>query len=233
MFNRRVFQSIQFTGITLILALSVSPGVRAGDGVFVGLNNDTAIGSVLGGIIGYQIDKGDGAVVGSILGALAGSAVHRDRHRQYHSILKRESRLRQLQQQTLDRIRRDSMYLTLSTDQLFVGDTALLNPEQKAELDSLARKILAVGGASVVIDGHTDDIGDAYPNLIKSIARAQAIATQLVIRGVPRAHLAVNGYGETSPLNDNATTENPQLNRRIEISVQPLLTRRELLLTGG
>jgi len=216
----------------LVLTLFLSPVVHAADGVFVGINQGTAVGSVLGGIIGYQVDRRDGAVVGSILGAIAGSAIHRDRHREYHKILAFESNRQRLRQQALERIETESMSLVYRADDLFIDDSALLQADQKFELDSLAADIKATAGASVVIEGHTDDSGDAYPNLIKSLSRAQAVATQLVIRGVPRAWIAVNGQGETQPLVDNSTAENQQLNRRINIDVRPLLTPLELSLVG-
>ncbi|HMJ14752.1 MAG TPA: OmpA family protein, partial [Polyangiaceae bacterium] len=68
----------------------------------------------------------------------------------------------------------------------------------------------------ISIEGHTDDRGpDAY-NLKLSDARAQAVMKFLVDAGVSAERLAAKGFGETRPIEPNATDAGRAKNRRVE-----------------
>ena len=53
-----------------------------------------------------------------------------------------------------------------------------------------------------------------------SLIRAQAVADQLINRGVDPARLTVAGLGSTEPVADNNTARGRELNRRIEFALQ-------------
>jgi len=71
---------------------------------------------------------------------------------------------------------------------------------------------------SVVIDGHTDARGSEKYNLALSVRRANAVADELVSRGVDRSKITVNGYGETNPIATNKTEDGRAQNRRVDTS---------------
>ncbi len=78
----------------------------------------------------------------------------------------------------------------------------------------------------VALEGHADGIGaDAY-NVALSRRRADAVAQELVARGVRRDRLTVEGYGKRRPVAPNTLpdgSDNPAgraLNRRVEAVVQ-------------
>jgi len=73
--------------------------------------------------------------------------------------------------------------------------------------------------ASISVEGHTDSQGDDAMNLNLSEQRAQAVVSYLVNNGVSGNRLSSIGYGETSPIGDNATPEGRAMNRRIEFTV--------------
>jgi OOP family OmpA-OmpF porin len=73
----------------------------------------------------------------------------------------------------------------------------------------------------VELDGHTDSIGtDAY-NQKLSERRAQIVYDYLTSHGVdPSRITAVKGFGETQPIDTNATKEGRARNRRTEMKVE-------------
>jgi len=73
----------------------------------------------------------------------------------------------------------------------------------------------------VELDGHTDSIGtDAY-NQKLSERRAQIVNDYLTSHGVdPSRITAVKGFGETQPIDTNATKEGRARNRRTEMKVE-------------
>lgn len=71
------------------------------------------------------------------------------------------------------------------------------------------------------VAGHTDAVGtDAY-NQKLSECRAKVVADYLTGKGVANAKIAaVNGYGESRPIDTNDTAEGRARNRRTELNVQ-------------
>jgi outer membrane protein OmpA-like peptidoglycan-associated protein len=72
----------------------------------------------------------------------------------------------------------------------------------------------------VSIEGHTDDVGSTRYNQVLSFKRAVAAATHMVLReGFDPARIFVKGYGESDPLDNNATDEGRERNRRVELLI--------------
>ncbi len=72
----------------------------------------------------------------------------------------------------------------------------------------------------ISIEGHTDDVGSETYNQILSFKRAVASATHMVLRdGFDPARIFVKGYGESRPIDDNATDEGRTRNRRVEFLI--------------
>jgi len=87
-------------------------------------------------------------------------------------------------------------------------------------LDTLVLAALRCGTASVVVEGHTDNVGDAEANLALSGKRAEAVVGHLVAAGVAPERLRAVGYGDTRPVGDNTSEDGRQMNRRIDFSVE-------------
>lgn len=66
----------------------------------------------------------------------------------------------------------------------------------------------------VEIQGHTDNVGTEEDNQVLSDNRARVVREYLVKNGIAPDRLVSNGYGESQPVADNATTEGRQENRR-------------------
>ena len=69
------------------------------------------------------------------------------------------------------------------------------------------------------IEGHTDNRGGDGYNLDLSKRRAAAVVEFLVGEGVARTRLISEGYGETRPVDTNATSSGRQNNRRVEFNI--------------
>ncbi|MEI9950293.1 MAG: OmpA family protein [Pseudomonadota bacterium] len=69
------------------------------------------------------------------------------------------------------------------------------------------------------VQGHTDNRGSKALNQRLSQARADAVRTALIQRGVGADRLVTKGYGPDKPADDNDTEEGRQKNRRVQFVV--------------
>jgi hypothetical protein len=68
--------------------------------------------------------------------------------------------------------------------------------------------------------GFTDNVGTAYINRVVAQKRAQSVVNYLVSKGIPISRLESKGYGEDTPVANNAAELNGRdVNRRIEIKI--------------
>ena len=90
-----------------------------------------------------------------------------------------------------------------------------------AILDQAADVLQRNPNVKVQIQGHTDSVGtDAY-NMGLSDRRAQIVNDYLLAHGVSASQITgVQGFGESQPIDTNATKEGRARNRRVELPVQ-------------
>ena len=74
-------------------------------------------------------------------------------------------------------------------------------------------------GNSFNIGGHTDNVGNADANMRLSDARAKAVFNYLVSKGIRANRLTYKGYGDTTPIETNSTTQGRAKNRRVEFNM--------------
>ena len=99
----------------------------------------------------------------------------------------------------------------------FDTGSAELDPASTTTLNAIAQAMRADPAARYTVEGHTDSTGGAEANLTLSQARAQAVVTWLIARGLTPARLEAVGLGETAPVADNRTASGRRLNRRVEV----------------
>ncbi len=97
--------------------------------------------------------------------------------------------------------------------------SATLRPESAAALPAILQAVRAAP-KGLMLEGHTDSIGDATVNQALSLARAQAV--WLALRALDPALAAkpeILGFGATRPRASNATLEGRAQNRRVELAI--------------
>ena len=104
---------------------------------------------------------------------------------------------------------------------LFVPNRSAIEAESGPLLDAIADALKAHPEVTLVnIQGHTDNTGSAAGNQKLSLARAQAVVSALVDRGVEPGRLKAEGFGASQPLVPNDTPENRTKNRRVEFHIK-------------
>ena len=107
--------------------------------------------------------------------------------------------------------------LKLDSAVMFAAGQATLTPRATQELQKAAKQIQAINPKEIVIEGHTDNVGDPKVNYQLSLQRAEAVKAFLVRQGIPDNTVKTQGFGDTRPVAANDTEENKQKNRRIEV----------------
>lgn len=101
----------------------------------------------------------------------------------------------------------------------FAFNSADLTATAKTNLDAVADVFIEFPDTDLLIEGHTDSVGNADYNMALSQRRAQAVADYLKSKGVAAGRFTVKALGETKPRFDNATAEGQAKNRRVEVGV--------------
>ena len=108
------------------------------------------------------------------------------------------------------------MVITLS-DVLFGTDQARLNPTGMRTAQKLADVLQQNPQRSVLVEGFTDSTGNTPHNQELSERRAAAVRDALTGMGIAGDRVAIHGYGPAYPVAANDSSDNRQLNRRVEI----------------
>ncbi len=99
----------------------------------------------------------------------------------------------------------------------FDTDSAMIKSMYYPTLNEVISVLGANPEIKLEIQGHTDDQGDDGYNMGLSQRRAESVQAYLISNGVESSRLKAVGYGESSPVDTNATTQGRAQNRRIEL----------------
>jgi outer membrane protein OmpA-like peptidoglycan-associated protein len=97
--------------------------------------------------------------------------------------------------------------------------SAKLKSESRAVLDKIAKFSRDNPSLKLIIEGHTDSVGDSVKNQALSENRAKSVVEALAAAGVIRANLTAAGFGAAKPVGDNTTITGRALNRRVTVRV--------------
>jgi len=102
----------------------------------------------------------------------------------------------------------------------FDWDKADLTPRAQQIIHEAAANSTQVKYTQIQVNGYTDTSGTPQYNQGLSIRRAQAVAAELVKDGVPKAAIAIQGFGETHLLVPTGPGVREPQNRRVEIIIR-------------
>ena len=111
------------------------------------------------------------------------------------------------------------MKVTLNSQLLFDTNRSTLKDSSQAAVNQITEMLRAYPDSKLRISGHTDSVGRTVYNQKLSERRAQAVAHELALKGIPRSRMEIVGFGETRPIADNKTVEGRMQNRRVEIDI--------------
>ena len=103
-------------------------------------------------------------------------------------------------------------------DILFKIGQAEIEPESFKVLDKLVSLLNENPAHKVHIAGHTDNIGEKPVNFELSTRRAAACADYFKTKSIEAARITFEGFGETKPIETNATETGRARNRRVEFT---------------
>jgi outer membrane protein OmpA-like peptidoglycan-associated protein len=104
---------------------------------------------------------------------------------------------------------------------LFDTDSDRLKPESAPVIQTIARGLETNPNLKLLIEGHTDSVGNANHNLDLSRRRAEAVKAVLITQfRIDETRLTTAGLGATKPLSSNDTPQGRSQNRRVELVKQ-------------
>jgi len=110
------------------------------------------------------------------------------------------------------------LVLTLG-DVLFASGRAELNPGTANNLNQLVTFLGKYPSRTVMIEGHTDSVGNDDYNQGLSQRRADSVRSYLVRQGIDAGRITAMGAGESTPVAGNESATGRQQNRRVEVII--------------
>jgi outer membrane protein OmpA-like peptidoglycan-associated protein len=173
-------------------------------------------GYLLGDLVGGRHDRAE-KVIGAGIGGIAGAGIGAYMDKQ-------ERELRTRTAGTDVRVTRvgDDLILTIPSGINFASNSDVVAPQFAPTLDQVGQVLRQYDRTYIDIYGHTDAAGGEAFNQNLSKRRPESVATYLKGRGVQSARIGTQGFGESQPLESNATEQGRAANRRVEIKIVPI-----------
>ncbi len=101
----------------------------------------------------------------------------------------------------------------------FKEGSSMLNQASREYLDEIAELLINNPNISILIQGHTCDIGSKEVNLKLSAERAETVRYYLELKGVPTELITTDAKADAEPIVPNTNEANRRLNRRVSFSI--------------
>lgn len=99
------------------------------------------------------------------------------------------------------------------------GKSELNTTDSAAYIQRVALLINTKTIKNVVLEGHTDNVGNSSLNQDLSEARARSVRDALQAQGVDAKRLTTTGFAFNRPVASNATEDGRKVNRRVEVVI--------------
>jgi outer membrane protein OmpA-like peptidoglycan-associated protein len=189
-----------------------------------GLAIGAAAGAAAGALIGStSADAGKGAMIGTVGGAIIGGLVGNymeQQRKDFERALADEIARGDI---SVEKQPDHSLIVRMTSATTFDVDSANIKSGFYSTMDTIAGIVNKYGKTSLVVAGHTDDTGSAEHNLDLSQRRAGAVESYLLGQQVALQRLSSVGFGEDQPIATNTSDYGRTLNRRVEITIVPIV----------
>lgn len=140
---------------------------------------------------------------------------------EYASLLLNKGRLKELNGNTFEfKLNPIQKQFSKNFNNVFFEvNAAKLLSSSNVELNALVNYLQNTITASILIEGHTDNTGNAASNLILSGKRAESIAQFLIQKGIDKNRISTKGLGDTKPIADNSSEQGRAQNRRTSFTI--------------
>ncbi len=101
----------------------------------------------------------------------------------------------------------------------FSSNEYALPADATIELEKLWQVLMDNPTLHIIINGHTDNVGNKTNNLLLSTNRAKAIVDWLNNKGIDKKRMQFKGYGDAQPISNNSTETGRALNRRTTVTI--------------
>jgi outer membrane protein OmpA-like peptidoglycan-associated protein len=198
--------------VVLLCALMVGcTALQNANNTQKGAGIGVAGGALIGGLLGGGVK---GALIGAAIGGAAGGLIGNSMDKQADKIAEA------IPGADVVRVGEGiQIVFDENSGVNFAFNSSDLTATATTNLDAVAEVFIEFPDTTLLLEGHTDDVGDAGYNMTLSKRRAQSVADYLQNKGVSASRFTVTAYGETKPRFDNATKEGQAKNRRVEIGV--------------
>jgi len=113
----------------------------------------------------------------------------------------------------------EGIQVTFETGILFDINSSYLRESTKQNLIDFASVLSKYPDTNILIEGHSDSIGEDKYNKWLSDRRSNSVKNFLSDNGIQSKRMETQGYGEKKPIGDNTKAEGRQANRRVEIAI--------------
>lgn len=194
------------------------PMNRTEKGILLGAAGGAAIGA-----LAKKDKRSKGALIGAIGGGIAGGAVGSYMDKQKQDL--EQALASEVQNGSIDieKTANHAILVTMTAQTAFDFDSSTVKSGFKPTLDKISRVFVKYGKTFITVTGHTDNVGTAQYNQSLSERRARAVEGYLQQQGVVDQRVESSGKGENAPRASNSNESGRQLNRRVEIVIEPVV----------
>lgn len=186
-----------------------------------GVGIGAVTGAAIGALVADKSGKGAaiGAVGGAIVGGLVGNYMEQQR-RDFQRVLADEIAAGVIR---VEKLPDDRLLVGMTSETAFEIDSDRIKPGFYSTMDKIAGVVNKYGKTQLSIAGHTDSTGSDAHNQRLSERRAGSVKNYLLSANVYPERLSAYGLGESQPIASNDTPEGRRLNRRVDITIIPVV----------
>lgn len=181
------------------------------------------IGASAGVLLGARKGDKKKALLYGLVGGLSGAAVGNYMDNQRKDFEKNLSDEINRGDIEVRKMPENNLMVTMTAQTAFTVDSADISTGFNSTMNKISGIVNKYGKTHLSIVGHTDSTGSDAHNEKLSLRRAEAVKEYMLKKKVIPERLSTYGMGEKEPRANNNTEAGRQMNRRIEIVIEPVV----------